>query len=122
MVGHVKITGDYQAIEATIAASASVSDVIDIGGHTAFALFMPSAWTAADISFTATHTVGASHNPVVGATGAELSVSATNDVAISLMETVGYALIPFRYIKLVSGTSASPVAQDAERTIYVMVK
>lgn len=115
--------GDYSILTATIAASAATSDVIDIGNHiTSFAVCMPSSWTAASLAFQSSPTIDGTYNPVVGATGAELTCSATVDVMISLMETIGHELMSFRFIKVISGTSASPVVQDEERELLIMVK
>lgn len=113
-----RTVGDYQVIDATIAASAATSDIVDLGNHNYLAICMPTSWTAAALAFLASSEVDGTYNPVVGATGAELAVSATIDVVIQLDDL----LTPLRFVKIVSGTTGSPVEQDEERVVKVLVK
>jgi hypothetical protein len=116
----VKGYGAYEVFDAVIAASASSSDAIDIRNHiNAFAVAMPDEWTAASLSFMGATAEDGTYRKIVGSTGAEVVVSVATNEMIVLDETI---LRPFRYIKVRSGTDTSPVAQDDERTLYLIVK
>jgi hypothetical protein len=119
---YVKSIGDYKVIVATIAASASQSDEIDIGGHEAFALEMGASWNTAAITFLASSTSDGTFRKIVGDTGTEISVAAATNEMIALESTKREAIKPFRFIKIRSGTASSPVTQTYETTINVMVK
>ncbi len=107
----------------TIAATASQSGVVDIGNHIqSMSLEMPTAWTTASITFLGASSELGTYKKVVGDTGTEISITAATNEMIALDSTKMDAIRPFRFLKLRSGTAASPVEQSEERTIYVMVK
>ncbi|MCK9576557.1 MAG: hypothetical protein M0R51_11595 [Clostridia bacterium] len=116
--------GSYEVITTTIAASASLSSEIDIGAHiNAMAFEIPNGWTSANITFAGSHSSGGTFRSIYGDGGTEISVTVggTNRM-VGLDATKCNALKPFRYVKIRSGTDASPVEQEEIRTIYVMVK
>jgi len=104
---------------ATIAAAGSLSAALHIpNGHEVVALLMPAVWTAAGITFQASADKSA-FGDVFAAGGTEytLTVVATNYVVIPTGSLHGA-----RYIKVRSGTTGTPVAQAAERTITIVTK
>lgn len=98
-------------------AATGLSDIIDIGGLAPRSVEMSSAWTTANITF-----MGA-----VSSTDAMKSVRhSTAGTEVTYVTTVGYvvSLNPeyfagLRYIQVRSGSTTTPVAQAASRTLYL---
>lgn len=122
---------------ATIAAGQSLSSEIDLGGMIALAIWMPSAWTSATIAFQASPYGSAEqtlwdpgnaefpsvYQPLYGDSGSEITITvAANRVVTLATAGLQNAVIPLRWLKLVSGSSASPVAQAAARQLYLVCK
>lgn len=121
---YANVMGSYKVLTATIGASSSLSDEIDIGNRVSgMAIEIPNAWTTANITFMGANASGGTFRPIIGDGGTEINVTvgATNNM-IGLDATKLNALKPFKYIKVRSGTKDTPVEQTATRTIYVMVK
>lgn len=106
----------------TIAASGSVTDEIDLGGYRLAAIHMPAAWTAAAITFTAAPTTGGTFTDVHDNAGTEVSITTAASRTVILATDVAENLEGLAYIKLRSGTSATPVAQAAERSLTLVLK
>jgi hypothetical protein len=85
---------------------------------------MPAAWTAAAITFLGAEKHGGTFLPIYDDSENEISVAVDKinvSTAISLA-AISEELRPFRYIKLRSGAAATPVVQEAARTIQVIGK
>lgn len=104
----------------TIAANTSLSDVIDLGAFNLFAIEMPSAWDTATITFAASSSISGTFIPVYNS-GSEVSTPASASEMISLGD-IALAIAPLRYIKIRSGTNATPVTQTASRTLKLVCK
>jgi hypothetical protein len=105
----------------TIALGASLSDEIDLGGASILAIETPAAFTGTVLTFQASRTTGGTYKNVHDDAGIEVSVT----VGVGRMVAIDLAalkLASFRYIKIRSGTSAIPVVEDAERTLYLITK
>lgn len=114
-------TEEYETISVTIPAGQSVSSTaINLAGKQHVAFMMPSAWTAANLYYTAATTEGGTYNPVV-ADGIEVNEPTEASKAISVVGNA-LALAPLKFIKLCSGPSTSRVAQAADRIIEVQIK
>jgi hypothetical protein len=105
--------------KATIAAGASVSDEVKLSpGETLLCLEMPSAWTAASITFTA----------VVDPTSTTfLDVyDDSGEFTISTAAASRYIIIPngisLSRFKIRSGTAATPVNQVAAAVINIVTR
>ena len=106
-----------------IANAASESGVLDKEGRTEVSFRMPSAWTAAAITFLGSDD-NSTFGPVWDSSGNELTIASANVVAsrvICVVGTLAEALASIRYLKFRSGTAAAPVNQLAERSIAVML-
>jgi hypothetical protein len=101
----------------TIALGASLSDEIDLGGATCMMIEMPDAFTGTTLTFQASRTSGGTFKDVKDSAKSEVQVT----VEPNEMCTVD-KLAPARYIKIRSGTSAIPTAEEAERILYVITK
>lgn len=108
-----------QAPSAVIANAASLSGAINLGDGGLVALKMPSAWTAAALTFKAAEKEDGTYYDVYDSTGTALSVTAAASTYILLAPSTFAGL---RFIKIQSGTTGSPVAQGAARTIIVLVR
>ena len=92
------------------------SDDIDLGGATMSALAIPATWTAASLTFLASPDRGTTFFDVYGSTGDEI----TYTVAASRVVTFDPAFwLGIRHLRVRSGTTATPVPQAAERTLYI---
>lgn len=124
MSSPVSIVGTPKVYTVTIAASASESSAIEIQGQiNGFAIEMPTEWTTAAITFLGAHGPDGTYKKIVGDTGTELSVTAaTSEIIVVDTATKVQALRAMKYIKVRSGTAASPVVQTANRTLYLITK
>lgn len=106
---------------AAIAAGASVSDTLDLTTTALLGLIMPAAWTAAaltvEVSADGTTFTGLAYNDAATQCNSIASPVAGSAYALNLS-----GLLPYRYVRLRSGTTASPVNQAAERSITVITR
>lgn len=114
---------DYPIIKdfvtAVIASGASLSGAVDLRGVVLVGVNMPADWTAADLTFQATHEEAGTYQNVFDADDAEVTVQAAEDRYI-VLEPAKYAGI--RFLKVRSGTSGTPVNQAAARTLVLLVR
>jgi hypothetical protein len=107
---------------ATIANGASQSDILDLGGYTMAGIATPSAWTTAAITFLVAQRPTDTFLPLYTEGGTEVSVTVAVSRGIGLTALPAEALAAWRYVRLRSGTAATPVNQGAARTIIVALK
>jgi len=102
----------------------SQSEPKDINGWEPVAIqFINQPWTTADITFLAAEKYDGTYLPVYGPTGTEvkLTTGTSSKVILMVPGSVG-DLDNLRYLKLRSGTEASPVNQTGDRTILMLVR
>jgi len=100
-------------VAATIAESGSLSAEIDLGaGRVLCAIDMPADWTAANLTFQASYNTGGTFDNLYDQYGTEKNITAAEDRYISLDDPAFWMGV--RYLKVRSGTAASPVAQTRE--------
>jgi len=115
----------FTAITVTIPSGASglQTGFIELeGGAELVALHMPAAWIAAAITFDASAVRAGTENGVFDSDGAELSLSAAINRAISLTPIERDLVSAHPYVRVRSGTEAVPVDQTATRTIIAIVR
>jgi hypothetical protein len=100
-----------------IANAASLSDSVDLKGHSLIAIQMPADWTAADITFQ-TSFDGTTYQNLYDASGNEYTVTTSDDRNV-LIPAADF--IAFRYLKLRSGTAVSPINQGGTRTVTLAI-
>lgn len=105
-------------MDVTILANQSLSTPIDLGEATLVSFSMPSAWTAGNLTFQASDSLDGTYKDVYDSTGSELVVTASSNRVICDIPEIA----ALRFIKVRSGTSASPAPQGANRVIRVFVK
>lgn len=112
-------TGQITSVTAAIASGASISGDIDLGTARLGRIAMPAAWTAADLTLQTSHdgTAG-SWNPLYDKDGAEYTIKAAQarSMLIPLSD-----MLSVRYLRIRSGTSATPVAQGASRSLLLVL-
>lgn len=108
----------YTIKEAVIPAGSSISNEINLSGFLYFAIETPTAWTAADITFKALGVSG-DYKDVYDDSGAEVVVEADANRIISI-DINALKINALNKVMLRSGTSAQPIVQAADRTIYVL--
>lgn len=107
----------------TIANGAALSGAADLLGNSLVGVQMPSTWTAASLSFDVS---------IDGSTYTALyivnsSMAATEYAITSPAASYGISLDPaifagWRFVKVRSGTSGSPVNQGGARTMTLVVR
>jgi hypothetical protein len=109
--------GSYFA--ATILNGASVSNKIDLGSLRAGSIIMPSAWTAASLTFLVSHD-GTTYSSLYDDTDTEIAILTGNIVAGRARALTIALFLPYRWIQLRSGTTATPVNQGADRVFQIL--
>ena|SRR3990167_4778402 len=115
-------TANCFLIAAAIASGENSTGEIDLEGFTALAIQTPSAWTTANLTFTATEVTGGTHQDVYDDAGAEVTVTASASKVIGIGDTVMKKLRALRFVKIRSGTTGSPVNQGGPRTLNLILK
>lgn len=101
--------------------SQATSDAIDIRTAANLAIVMPTAWTAAGLSFLGSDSIDGTFQSIYNDAGTEITATATASQNVS-MNTAVMNITQFAYIKIRSGTAGTPVVQAAERSIKVVYK
>lgn len=104
---------------ATILSGASLSAAIYLGDKVIQAVQMPSAWTAASLTFQSSAD-GATYNDVYDSQGNEWTVTTAASRYIPL-EDLAFTK-SFLYLRIRSGTTGTPVTQGADRAIQVFTR
>lgn len=101
---------------ATIANGASLSGAIHLRGHRLFAIQMPAAWTAADLTLQGSFD-GTTYADIYDEDDAEVVVEAAQARFIILDPT---KFLGLQRLKVRSGTTGSPVNQGAARELQLI--
>ncbi len=109
----------FDVLTATIASGASLSDALDLGGTMVTGIIMPSAWTAANLTFQVSMNGGSNDFQNLYDDSTEVTVTAAASRNIRLN---GDLWRNFRYLKIRSGTSGAAVNQGASRSVLVVVR
>jgi len=109
--------GDPPNVIASIAASASLSDAIDLAGSRLARIEMPNVWTAANLTFQSSFD-NVTFNNLYDSAGTEYNVTASSSraIIIPLADFVG-----IRFLKVRSGTAGSAVTQAAARELRLVL-
>lgn len=116
----------YQDV--TILSGASLSEEVDVRHFQIVAIQMPTSWTTAALTFQArpgaadvTPKANETLQNVYDDAGTEVSVAAADDRYIALTGAKLDALTSVGALKIRSGTAGSPVNQDADRTLVLVL-
>lgn len=100
----------------SIAASGTISTAVDLGNMEFVALYMPAAWTVADLNVHASPTPNGTYRPVYNDAGTIATIKVGTDRVVSL-DSLALVVAALRYIKLVA-----TVAQVAAAEIILLLK
>ena len=109
---------NYLTFGATIPNGGSLSPAVDLRGFSPFAIQMPAAWTTAGLSFEVSDD-GVNFADLYNTSG-EYTLTVAVDRAVALSNP--NELSGFKYIKVRSGTTGTPVSQGADRVIKILAK
>jgi len=108
-----------ETLSVSIAAGASLSDATNLYGLRLYAIAMPSNWTTANLTFQGSADGGTTWTNMTDAYGNEISVTAnvSSFIVLDLSQFSG-----LQYLKIRSGSSASPIAQAAARSLQLVLR
>lgn len=109
-------------VTATITSGTSLSEAINTGDMKLAGIKMSGAWNAANLTFQGCEIEGGTYMDIYDDAGTELSVTAAANHAIALTDKVFEAVNAYKYIKIRSGTSSTPVSQTADREIILVFR
>ncbi len=116
--GVVAVGAQFTSFGASIASGASLSGVVDLGTYRLFGIVMdPIAWTAAAMTFQVSID-GTNFFNLFDDTGVEINWTVLAQQFVTVSQPAKWQGI--RYIKVRSGTSATPVNQGAARTLTLI--
>ena len=118
--------GDLESMTVTIASGTSLSPAVKLGQKTLVGIALPSAWTAADITFQVSPDGGTTFGEAETSDGTAANAAAPFQIH-SPAASQFIAFDPTRFrgvncIKVRSGTSGTPVAQGADRVLTLLVR
>ena len=106
-------------IQAVIAAGASLSAAVELGGHSVERIIMPAVWDAADLTFQISDDRGTTFQNLYWDWGAEMVVDAAASYTIELSPFIKLSNID--QLKVRSGIAAGAVNQTAEAIVRLSV-
>jgi hypothetical protein len=106
---------------ATIANGESLSNVINVDGFKYFRFYMPSSWTAANLTFKESYASDKDYQDMYDDASTEVNIPVSTSRVV-VADVNALKLAGAKYIKLRSGTTGTPVNQAAERKIYIVLK
>lgn len=115
---------NQKTLKTNINSGASLSGEIDIRGCKLFIIYMPSAWTTANLTFKVAEkslSEGGTFQDLYDDTGSEVTVVAAASRAISVDLNITN-LAAASFIQIRSGTTGTPVNQAADRIITIIGK
>lgn len=106
----------------TITMATNLSTVMNFSRYKNMVIVMPSAWTAADITFAVSSTKAGTFSKLTyGIDGTEVTIKAVASVVIALDGKAKEALEACSFVKIRSGTAGTPVGQAAARTFTIIL-
>ncbi len=109
--------GQYTIKTAIIESGENLSNTIDLRGYKFYGIIMPSSWTTANLTFQGSYD-GISYYDVY-MDGVEVVESAQAG-RLQVINANLFAIATLPFLKIRSGTSSTPVAQGAQRTISIL--
>ncbi len=109
----------WESLTVTLSGGTSLTDAIKLGGLRVFAIAMPAVWTTANLTFQMSPDGGTTWLDIRDQNGNELTVITGASMCL-LLDPSQFAALPL--LRLRSGTSATPVAQSADRQIQLILR
>lgn len=105
----------------TITIGGSQSGVIDKSHYKNMLIIMPAAWSAAGITFLVSDNPTSGFVKLLNDGGTEVALTAAASTAIAMSGAVKEALESAMFIKIRSGTAATPVNQTVGRSLTIIL-
>jgi hypothetical protein len=122
-IGRNKATRYHRVKVVTIAQGAALSAEIDLEDFASMGLFMPAAWTTADLGLQVSPTSGGTYYPLLDTKNGYGTDVNIDGATASKAYIVPLHLFPFRFVKLWSTDGAGgDTNQAAARTLTVVLK
>jgi hypothetical protein len=119
----IRIEAERIVRQVDIAAGATgLSGEINIGGFEMMALEMPAAWTTANLTFKAARATGGTFYDLYDDAGNEVTVTVGGAARTITFDSTALKFAPIEWLKIRSGTTATPVDQVTARTLYLILK
>ena len=115
----VTVTGARKQTALSIPSGGTVSPAFSLAGTSLVGFFAPPAWTAAALQIQASIDGVNNWGPITDQYGVAVS-SWSALTALYPYSVDPVAMLPWSYIRLLSGTVGSPVAQGADR-VFTMI-
>ena len=113
----------FDVISVTILDDAPrLSAAVALGGAEIVGIEAPATWETAALTFAASITLSGTYVPLYDSDGGELSIAIAAIRMIGLTAEEASILQGLPFIKLRSGTLATPVDQTAEKTLSLIVR
>lgn len=109
----------WEVLPVTLTGGSSITDLVDLGGLRLFALVVPSDWATANITFQMSPDGGTTWANMKDQNGNEIVVTAGASDCV-LLNPTQFSSLPF--LRLRSGTAASPVVQASSRSIQLVLR
>jgi len=122
--GYVKLAKVTELQTATVSVTTStdgLSSSLALRGHTVVGVYMPSAWTSANLTFLSSPD-DVTYYSVYSSTGAELTVTGISTSVARLYYLSPSDLLAVDYLKVRSGGSTGETAQGAARSVTLALK
>jgi hypothetical protein len=112
-------TSPLQAIPVTIPSGGSLAPAVDLTGKTLVRIITPATMTGTQLTFAGSETEGGTYTNVYDRYGVEYSVvsAASRRIQIPPADLVGNC-----WLKVRSGTAATPTVEGAARTVTLLVR
>jgi hypothetical protein len=110
------------SIPAAIAAGASLSAQVNIGGKTLTAIAVPTNWTTASLSFQGSGDGGATFGELLDEAAAAKSITSVSGGAYAVIAVDPTKWRGITCIKVRSGTAATPVNQANGVTLQLLTR
>lgn len=111
-------TNSFRVTSVTIAEGESISSAINLEGTSLLGIFIPSEFTGTVMTFQASDLVDGPFVDVKDTFNSELSIAVT---AGTYRKVEPMEFISLQVVKIRSGVSASPVNQDSEITLKLVL-
>jgi len=109
----------FEVLSVSIASGASLTDAVNLYGLRLFAVVMPSAWTAANLTFQTSYDGGTTWANMFDQSGSEITATADTSRCIVVNPTQFAAQ---QYLRIRSGTSSTAVTQSAARALRLILR
>ena len=111
----------YNQRTVSIATGQSQSAAFDKGPHTIAGILVPAAFTGTSITFLVSDKEDGTFVPLHDSTGTEVAATVATSRGVGLTEAQQRALQAFRFVKVRSGTTATPSNQAQDVTVVLTV-